>query len=181
MKKITENRPIAWVVLALVVLGSLFIGGGNVIAGRAGQVSDLFFKTEDGVYEMLGEMADGAEIMASLAQNSDGADMAQVGVVSEQIETLRASKSVAECGAAVTGMTTAIENLYSGLDRMGLSEADASEFRYQYKNYKDVLMIVDREDDAYNSAAEEFNAMRGGFPAGLISAVRGIGEAELFR
>ena len=71
-----------------------------------------------------------------------------------------------------------MENLYSSASNLKLSDKDAEDFKYRYRNYESALLRISH--DGYNDEALAFNQEKGGFPASLISAVRGIKDATLF-
>ena len=179
MKNIAENRPLACIVLAIVILATLLIGGGNALKGKADAVTAVFTKSGDSISYELTQMADSAELMASIAQSADEADMALVAAVTGGVDALRSAASVSEKYAASVALRTAVENLYSGASKLKLSETDAGDLEYNYKNFASAHMSLDQYPE-YNEAVEAFNKVKGGFPAGLISLIRGIRDAEPF-
>ena len=179
MKKFTENRPVAWAVLAVVIIGTLLLGGGGALKSRADAVTALFTDPDDSISYELKQMADSAELMTSIVQSADGADMAQVAAVTDAIDTLRTAASVKDKYAGSVALYTAAENLYSGASKLELSDKDQSELDASYKNYSSAYLSLN-EYGEYNEAVEAFNKVRSGFPAGLIGALRGIPAAEKF-
>ncbi|MBR0463082.1 MAG: hypothetical protein IJJ23_01690 [Clostridia bacterium] len=177
--KITENRPLAWAVLAVVVVLTLVIGGGNALKAKSDAVAAVFNAPNDSISYELKQMADNAEVMATIAESTDGVDMAQVAAVTTAVEDIRSAKSVSESRKAYVSLKTAVESLYSGATALSMTETNAGDFEYKYKNFSSAYQSAERYPE-YNEAAEAFNKVRNGFPAVLISALRGIGQAELF-
>ena len=126
----------------------------------------------------LKELADNATVMNSIAANAKGVNQTYVTAVTDSIGALRDASGVFASAEASHALTTAVENLYSNVSNLTLSDKDAEDFKYRYRNYESALLRISH--DGYNDEAAAFNAEKSGFPAGLISAVRGIHDATLF-
>ena len=176
--KLSENRPLACGVLALVIAGTLFIGGGNALSSKAKAVDALFSASSESITAELKELGDNAVVMNSIAANAKGVNEAYVTAVTESVDALRDASGVSGKADASHALTAAVENLYSNVSNLKLSDKDAEDFKYRYRNYESALLRISH--DGYNDAAKAFNAEKGGFPAGLISAVRGIRNLDLF-
>ena len=176
--KLSENRPLACGVLALVIAGTLFIGGGNALSSKAKAVDALFYASSESISAELKELADNATVMNSIAANAKGVNQTYVTAVTDSIGALRDASSVFASAEASHALTTAVENLYSNVSNLTLSDKDAEDFKYRYRNYQSAQLRISH--DGYNDEAAAFNAEKSGFPAGLISAVRGIHDATLF-
>ena len=176
--KITENRPIARAVLALVIAGTLVIGGGNALSAQKKDVQAAFSASSESISAELKEMADNAVVMNSIIANAEGADAEKTTAVSDAIDALSSAETVSARYDAAQTLTAAVEDLYSYGSNLKLSETDADDFRYKYKNFSSALLRISH--DSYNEQAAAFNEEKSGFPAGLISAVRGISDAELY-
>ena len=134
--------------------------------------------TDGSIAAELNEMIDNAVVMNSIAANCEQADRDMVAAVNDSIEQLRASASISEKYAASERLHQAVENLYSNVSNLTLSDTDASDFRYKYKNFDSALLRISH--DPYNENVMAFNKAKKGFPAGVICAVRGIDDADLF-
>ena len=176
--KFTENRPIARAVLALVVAGTLVIGGGNALKSRQKAVQAAFFAPSESISAELKEMADNAVVMNSIIANAKGAESEKTDAVSAAIDALNRAETIPDRYDAAQALTAAVEDLYSYGSNLKLSETDAGDFRYKYKNFSSALLRISH--DSYNEQAAAFNEEKSGFPAGLISALRGVGDAELY-
>ncbi|MBQ8952708.1 MAG: hypothetical protein IJ048_01205 [Clostridia bacterium] len=176
--KLTENRPLACGVLALVIAGTLFIGGGNALSAKGKAAETTFYAASESISAELKELADNAVVMNSIAANAKGANQTYVTAVADAAEALRASETIAAKADASHDLTAAVENLYSNVSNLTLSDKDAEDFKYRYRNYESALLHISH--DGYNDEARAFNMEKGGFPAWLISAVRGIKNLDLF-
>ena len=176
--KFTENRPIARAVLALVIAGTLVIGGGNALLDQKKDVQAAFSAPSESISAELKEMADNAVVMNSIVANAEGADSEKTAAVSSAIDALNAAETVSERYDAAQTLNAAVEDLYSYGSNLKLSETDAGDFRYKYKNFSSALLRISH--DSYNEQAAAFNEEKRGFPAGLIRALRGVGDAELY-
>ena len=176
--KFTENRPLASCILALVIVGTLLIGGGNALKSQSQAVETTFSASSESISAELKELADNAVVMNSIAANAAGVNEDYVAAVTDGVDALRAAESVSEKSTASAALTTAVENLYSNASNLSLSDKDADDFKYRYRNYESALTRISH--DPYNDEAAAFNREKSGFPAGLICALRGIRDAELF-
>lgn len=176
--KFTENRPIACAALALIVAGTLVIGGGNALIDQKKAVQAAFSAPSESISAELKEMTNNAVVMNSIVANAEGADPERTAAVSSAIDALNAAGTIPDRYGAAQTLTAAVEDLYAYGSNLKLSETDAGDLRYSYKNYSSALMRISH--DSYNEQAAAFNEEKSGFPAGLISAVRGIGDAALY-
>lgn len=184
--KLSENRPLACGILAVVIAGVLFIGGGNALDAKGKAVESAFStisedQTISSIAADLKESADDVEKMNSIALNAKGVNQTFTTAAADAIQSLRAADSISDRYDAYVALSTAAENLYSNVSNLtSLSEADAKEFHYQYKNYESAQHRIDIAQESYNAQVTAFNREKSGFPAGLISAVRGIKDAVSF-
>ena len=176
--KFTENRPLACGILAVVIAGTLFIGGGNALSAKSKAVETTFFAASESISAELKELSDNAVVLSSIAANAKGVNQAQVTAVNDAVDALRAAETISAKADASHDLTVAVENLYSGASNLTLSDKDAEDFKYRYRNYESALLRISH--DGYNDEAAIFNNEKSGFPAGLISAVRGIRDAVSF-
>lgn len=176
--KFTENRPIARAALALIVAGTLIIGGGNALIDQKKAVQAAFSAPSESISAELKEMADNAVVMNSIVANAKGAESEKTDAVSAAIDALNRAETIPDRYDAAQALTAAVEDLYSYGSNLKLSETDAGDFRYKYKNFSSALLRISH--DSYNEQAAVFNEEKRGFPAGLISALRGIGDAALY-
>ena len=176
--KFTENRPIARAALALIVAGTLIIGGGNALIDQKKAVQAAFSAPSESISAELKEMAENAVVMNSIVANAKGAESEKTDAVSAAIDALNRAETIPDRYDAAQALNAAVEDLYSYGSNLKLSETDEGDFRYKYKNFSSALLRISH--DSYNEQAAAFNEEKSGFPAGLISALRGIGDAALY-
>lgn len=177
--KLSENRPVACCVLALAVAASLFIGGGNALLSQGKSVNAQYSAASESISAELKEIISNATVMNTIVANASDADTAKTEAVTDAIAALEEADSVSSQYDAAQELVTAVEDLYSyATTNLTLSETNAADLRYKYKNYAAALLRISH--DSYNESATAFNQEKSGFPASLISTVRGISDAELY-
>lgn len=183
--KINENRPLAFIVLAVVVVLSIFLSGGGGLRELRDDALEVF---------RLGVNGDGLCVQNDLHQRADCAvNLAALSARYAQIpqETAvkveQAADSLGNAGEDDTAamkrandeLGRAVEALYTELENAPLSESDASYALSQYKEFTSRGLTISR--DGYNTVAEEFNRTLGVFPANVVGMLSGVGQLSLFR
>lgn len=179
--RIKENQPLAWSVLAVVVVLCLLLSGGGSLKKQALALTDRFFASSESISADLREKADDAYVMAGIARGYEAVDASLTGAVETGVTALRAAldkKDIGGCFAASVELTDAVEDLYTAGSKVEMQGSDGEDFRYKYKNVSSADLRISH--DEYNDAAERFARVRNGFPASLISAVWGIAAPETF-
>ena len=169
-----ENRPVAYCVLAVVIVLCLLLSGGGRLAAQARSLTDTFFSAGESISADLSEQAD-------IAARYEAVDGALPEAVEEAVQALRTALSgrdIPACHEASVRLTDAVESLYTAGSHAEMQGSDGDDFRYKYKNFTSAGLRIAHSE--YHDLAEHFNRTRRGFPASLICAVRGIGEAAPF-
>lgn len=178
---IKENRPLAWTVLAAVVIGCTLTSGGIGLAREKSQVQKQFFAASESISADLAELADNAYVMLGIAKRYADFDEALTERTQQAIDGLREamdSGSIGEMYQAKRTLTDCVEDLYTAGGQVTMQGSDGDDFRYKYKNFNSASLRISH--DPYNDAAAQFNELRGGFPAELIGGVCGVDELEPF-
>lgn len=183
--KINENRPLAFIVLAVVIVLSIALSGGGGLRSLRADVMQVFRTGVNGdglcVYTDLQERADCAYNLAALAlrYNEIPQDIGQKAeaAANEIVNVKNDDTSAMKRANDALGRT--VEALYTELENADLSETDATYALSQYKEFTSRGLTISR--DGYNSLAEEFNRTIGVFPANLVAMVSGVGQLTLFR
>ena len=176
-----ENRPVAYCVLAVVIVLCLLLSGGGRLAAQARSLTDTFFSAGESISADLSEQADNAHVMADIAARYEAVDGALPEAVEEAVQALRTALSgrdIPACHEASVRLTDAVESLYTAGSHAEMQGSDGDDFRYKYKNFTSAGLRIAHSE--YHDMAEQFNRTRRGFPASMICAVRGIGEAAPF-
>ena len=183
--KINENRPLAWVVLALVIVRSIISSGGGALRDVRAQALDGFHYGVNGdslcIYSDLKARADCAYNLADTAARYDTVPQASIDKVTEAAEVLDNTddSDIAALNAADDALDRAVELLYTELENSSLSDADAKFALSQYKEFTSRGLTISR--DGYNGHAGAFNNTLGAFPASFVGMLSGVRELPLFR
>lgn len=183
--KINENRPLAWVVLAIVVVLSIIFSGGGALRGVRAQALDVFHYGVNGdslcIYSDLMARVDCAYNLADTAARYDSIAQESIDKVNEAAEELDKTNDsdIAALNAADDALDRAVESLYTGIENARLSDADATFALSQYKEFTSRALTISR--DGYNGYAEAFNEMLGAFPASVVGMMSGVRQLPLFR
>ncbi len=194
--RLSENRMIAWIVLAVAVAFALSLSG-NALEKNALEMRDDVLKVfyvgagGDGLsidgdlkqrakdaYTLVGIAGRYAEIDKALVEKA--AD-AQKGL--EEANQLPQTQIKARADANAL-LAKAVEDLYTELNNAALSAADEKDVQSVYDNFKSHGNTIGR--DPFNDLAAQFNRdakkMYSGFPAGLIGGIKGGAPTlELFQ
>lgn len=184
-QKFNENRPLAWIVLALVVALSVIISGGGALRSVRAQALDTFHFGVNGdslcIYNDLKARADCAYNLADTAARYDSIPQEEINRVVAAAEELDNTDddNIVSLGRANDALDRAVESLYTEIENAALSEKDATFALSQYKEFTSRGLTISR--DGYNGQAEAFNELLGDFPAGAVGAISGVKELPLFR
>ncbi|MDL2206282.1 LemA family protein [Eubacteriales bacterium OttesenSCG-928-N13] len=180
--RFSENRLIAWIVLAVVVLLSISLYGGGAMKEMRFSVQQIFTDgaQKDGlsINRDLDARADKAAILVSIAGKYLPSDSAALADVKEAADLLTNSAELSDRNDANTKLTRAVETLYTELEQQNLSETDKTNINAAYREIKSRADTISR--DTYNAVAREFNQSISRFPANIISGFTGVDELPLF-
>ena len=174
-----ENLTIARVVLALAIVLSLVLSGGNALLGRRGELEASFSAPAESISAEVREMRSNAASLLGIAQAYEAANAEYTAALNDAIAALDAAQDASQMYDASLLLDSAVESCYSDLSRIELSEVDVEDVRYVYKNFTSAQLRISH--DEYNLKAAEFNAELSAFPASLLAMVRGIRPLSLFQ
>ena len=145
--KLSENRPLACGVLALVIAGSLFIGGGNALSSKAKAVNALFSASSESISAELKELADNAVVMNSIAANAKGVNETYVTAVNDAVDALRGAAGVFASADASHGLTAAVEKYelqdYDARLARDIASVYYSMFKTQFSGVARAIVVCD--------------------------------------
>ncbi len=194
--RLSENRTVAWIVFALVVITALSLSG-NALEKNALEMRDDVIKVF-----YTGVNGDGLSIDSDLKARAKGA-YTLYGIANryQQVDAslaekaLSAQKALDEAnqlpqteirkrGDANAALTRAIEDLYTALGNAPLSDADRRDAKSVYDDFKSHGNTIGR--DPFNDLAAQYNTdvrkMYSDFPASLIGGIKGGAPSlELFQ
>ena len=182
--RLSENRKLAWVVLAVCVFGSVVgLGGGHLVRER-GSVEERFYSgseeggTRESMDAYLDRAYDCAQVMASEAQLHFGTDDAAAAQMLDTLESFRDEAGLDARYAAYTELQTLSDQLYNEFYADGVADADRVNFKRAYDDFWGADKFVRR--DAYRSLARDFNDSMKGFPASAVAGLMGVDELNSF-
>ena len=177
--RFSENKSIACAALALVIAATLIFGGGGALRDWRNEVSDQFYANRESISAELTEMQTNAGVLISIAREYEDADEAYIADADEALNALSEAGEPGEKFEAAQDLSLAVENLYSDLGGLKLSEMDVSDVRYKYKNFTSAQLRISH--DEYNERAAEFNRELQKFPANLLGMLNGVRPLGLYQ
>lgn len=179
--RIKENRPLAYIVLAAVVISCTLLSGGIRLKSARKAALSPFFAASESISADLTELGDNAYVLLGIAKNYPQLDEALLDDTQAAIDELRAAqeeRDIPRMYQASRDLTDCVEDLYTAGGKLTMQGNDADDFRYKYKNFSSANLRI--AHDPYNDAAAAFNEQRSGFPAALIAAICGIAPLGAF-
>lgn len=180
--RFSENRVIAWIVLALAVLFSVSFSGGGAMKNMRFETQQIFYDgaAKDGlsINRDLDVRADKAYVLVSIAKSYPGVGEAKIADAEAACKELTESKLIPDRHAANVHLTRAVEDLYTALEQQSMSQTDKDAAYAAYKEVKSRADTISR--DMYNSEARTFNESISKFPANLVAMLTGVEPLMLF-
>lgn len=179
--KIAENRPIAWIVLAVCVVVSVVVFGGCGIRSECTGAKNAFYAGGGDAYFSLDSYIDRrveyAGKLAALAQ-ANRLDAELVEKLEAASVLARDTDDINEKLLANRDMSDAADKLYALIAAdASVSDADKRDAKLLYADLTDAAGKM--KNDAYFAEAERYNALLEGFPASLLSRMFGLERLEV--
>jgi len=190
--RFSENRKIAFVVLAVCVLISVFGFGGMGLARERGKVMEVFDRgsdatasTRQSVDAYLDAAAENARLAASEAELAVGKNQ-RIDDVAELATQLADSPSLDARYDAFVKIKDKIDVLYNHvLAELGLDSGDkltadprCRNFIKAYNDFWEKAKKIKYDD--YPQLAAKYNDLISGFPAGVVATLTGQGALNTF-
>lgn len=174
MKNWKENRALAGVVLAVVVLaGTLGIGGLKL----SGAVRGLDEAYAQNIAGDLALRAAAAQNIVAEGTSALGADAASVQSAQQALDALASADGPAQEYAANASLTASVGMLYE--ETRGVTGDDkGSVLQTQWSEFLSRGNIIDNAAAAYNAQARTVRKALSGFPASLIAGLFGLQAQE---
>lgn len=170
--RLAENRRLAIAVLVVVIALSLSLSGGGALMEKRDAIAGQFAASSESITAELREMASNARTMASIGRKYPSANAEYIAAVESSIGSLDETDDPSLLYRAANALTSSVENLYSNLSGLALSETDLQDLRYKYKNYTSATLRASH--DPYNDLVAGFNLELAAFPANLVAMLRGV-------
>lgn len=180
--RLSENRVLAWIVLAVCVLGSVFGLGGGSLARERNEIVQVFYEgaeDRDSGHSMnayLERMFDNARIMALEVQLYLGEDHAKASRVLECLNSYEpdADEDFRARGEIYKELRfDLVDYMYNDMYGANLTDAQRVDFKAAYDDFQGAVKFI--EKDPYAELARKFNGdVDGGFLAGIVSKIYGL-------
>ncbi len=180
--RFSENRPVAWAVLAAVILLTISLSGGKAMKDLRYEAERMFYDGNNGlsINNDLTMRANKTSLLLSVARGCLSADNANLQKVQQAYDHLTGADTIASAHQANDALTQSIEGLYTDLEKANLSETDKNNAYNAYKEIQNRAYTISVNASYYNDGASDFNKVLKGFPANLISQFTGIEPLVLF-
>ena len=181
--RFSENRKIAFAVLAVCVLVSVFGLGGLGLSRERNKVltvydrgADTTMSTRHSMDAYLDSAAESARLMVAEAQlHMDASEI--IDNVDGLAETVAKSADTNERYEAYSALKTAVDKLYNSMYEAAKGDAFKN-FKVAYDDvwgYDDMI-----RHDSYSKLAAGYNRLISGFPGSLIAGVTGQSALNTF-
>lgn len=183
--RFSENRVVAWIVLAVCIVGSIVGLGGSGIAGERSRLIDLFYdgadKKQTTRYSMdayLDRSQECAQEMAYEAQLILGNDNREAQRMLELLADLGNDDDLNARFAAYQEVQKYSDVLYNAVYAAELNDQQRVNFKTAYDDFWGQNKYILR--DPYREKAADFNKELRGFPASMVSGIMGVEELNAF-
>ena len=181
--RFSENRKVAFAVLAVCVLVSVIGFGGMGLSRERGKVltvydrgADTSLSTRHSVDAYLDSAAENARLMASEAGLHMDAN-ANIDAVAKLEDKLADEADINKRNEAYSQLKTAVDKLYDAAYN-SVAEADFKNFKVAYDNFWENVNMIKYDD--YGKLAASYNDLVKGFPGGVIAGITGQGSLNTF-
>lgn len=181
--RFSENRTIAFIVLAACVLVSIFGLGGMGLARERGKVlavydrgADTSLSTRHSVDAYLDSAAENARLMASEAGLHMDASPA-IDTVAQLAEAVANETDTNARYEAFSELKLAADKLYDAMYEAAKGDAFTN-FKVAYDNFWESVNMIKYDD--YTKLAAGYDDLISGFPAGVVAKLTGQGALNTF-
>lgn len=181
--RFTENRTIAWIVLAACALVSVFGLGGMGLARERGKVltvydrgADTTLSTRHSMDAYLDAAAESAQLMVSEAELHMDAS-AVIDNVADLAQTVATAADTDARYEAYSALKTAVDKLYNAMYEAAKG-SDFTNFKVAYDDFWGYDDLI--RHDEYGKLAADYNGLISGFPGGVVAGITGQGALNTF-
>jgi len=181
--KLKENKKIALIVAAVMILFSVLVLGGTKLRADRDEVQELFYEGVNrdslGIYNDLQARLESAYNLITIANKYLPANSEEASNLLGARQSLIDAKTPSEMYNANHTLTVAVDTLYSELNNYEMDEEDKRLAAKQFAELSSRNQTISH--DLFNAEASHFNSTMGTFPAWLVAAVNGIEPVDLYR
>ena len=182
--RIDENRTLAWAVLAVCVVVSVFLLGGSSLGRERTKVVKVFndgvntsLSTRHSMDAYLDGAGQSATIMAGEAKIYLGESELIGQTLSNAALVGQDAADLAVRSRAYTELKGEVEQLYNDLYG-AVSEDQFKNFKLSYKDFWGQDDLLKRDD--YHKLAKGYNDLISGFPGGMVAGITRQGALDTF-
>ena len=180
-----ENRTLAWAVLGVCVLGSVFGLGGHTLAQDRNELLNVFYQgtdtqetTRHSMDAYLDRAAECAVVMGSEAQLLLGADNTTAQEMIDLSSVVSDGDDLTERYEAYCTLQKDADTLYNAVYAADLAGTQRVSFKQAYDDFWGSDKYIRR--DEYRSLANAYNGALSGFPASLAAEVWNVDAMDTF-
>jgi len=181
--RFTENRKIAWCVLVVCIIVSVFMLGGSKLVRERNQAIRMFDEGSDTSLSIRHSMdayldasADAAAIMVSEAERCSVASPA-TGEIQNLASLIGEGEDIKRRYDAYTELKTKVDQLYNAMAD-AVENDSFSGFKIAYDDFWGYEDMLSR--DEYHKAARDYNRLADGFPGSIIALALGQDDLNTF-
>lgn len=181
--KISENRGLAIVIAAAVVVGSTLVSGARGLEKACDNAERAFFKSSDKAPSYyVNNAVSAAASLAAVGSHYDSLEAETAAIRSARSELVEAyeDKDIEDMGRACEALTAATDDFVAGVGGVSLTAEDQSAF----DDASDTVYGAARQigKSGYDEDTEAFiRKVYDRFPASLFAALFDVDAPELFR
>lgn len=176
-----NKRPVAFAVLAVVILFSCIVGSYRSVLSLRQQTEQVFLQGERGdglsiAHDLEARVRLSGNLVTIARRYLDDTRLTEL---QSAADALTAAQTPSEKYQANRKLDTAFQAVYESLEGQALSKTD-SDYRIRLRaDFHSRNVTISH--DAYNGLAQEFNQkVLGSFPAGALASAAGIAPLELY-
>ena len=182
--RLTENRKLAFAVLAVSVLLSVFVLGGAALGRERGNVLKVFndgahteLATRQSMDAYLDDAGEQATVMAREAELRLGESDLTRATLANAATVANDSAGLDARSQAYTELKDQVEKLYNSM-YSSVNDKDRVNFMTAYHDFWGKKDLIDR--DEYHKLAKGYNDLISGFPGGLVATLTRQGSLNTF-
>jgi len=176
--RFTENRRIAVIGMAVLILLSLPLGVARALLPMRANAQEAYWSGETGIARDLELRLTAAYNLTTVASRWLDAGSPEIQAVLDARSAMTGTDSIREKYRANVALTDAVTDLCAALDACDLSEQDAKYRRSIDADLRSCNEIIGHSD--YNRLAAEYNDALSAFPASALGHLIGLRPLELF-
>ena len=180
--RFSENRVIAWIVLAVCVIGSVIGLGGAAMAREREKIMEVFYDGSDSkstARHSMDAYLDRAEECAQIMANEAELHLGANAEAQQMFDALAGDDSDLDARFAAYQQLQALsDRLCNAMYAANLPEKDYTAFKTAYDDFWGMDKYI--RVDEYRALAADFNDGLKGFPAGLVCGIFGVDVLNTF-